>query len=71
MNCSPDHLFTEFPNLPTNPNIMAADLQDNLALKKLKEFEPEAVEDAHIFRDEVTHLHSCAVYPARLRISTR
>ncbi len=33
---------------------MAADLQDNLALKKLREYEPEAVEDARIFRDEVT-----------------
>ena len=33
---------------------MAVDLQDNLALKKLREYEPEAVEDARIFRDEVT-----------------
>jgi len=33
---------------------MAAELQDNLALKKWREYEPEAVEDARIFRDEVT-----------------
>ncbi len=33
---------------------MAADLQENLALIKLREYEPEAVEDARIFRDEVT-----------------
>ena len=33
---------------------MAADLENNLALKKLRELEPEAVEDARIFRDEVT-----------------
>ncbi len=33
---------------------MPTDLQDNLALKKLRDFEPEAVEDARIFRDEVT-----------------
>jgi NADH-quinone oxidoreductase subunit C len=33
---------------------MAADLQHNPALTKLREYEPEAVEDARIFRDEVT-----------------
>jgi len=33
---------------------MAADLQNNPALLKLREYEPEAVEDAIIFRDEVT-----------------
>ncbi len=33
---------------------MAADLENNLALKKLREHNPEAVEDARIFRDEVT-----------------
>jgi NADH-quinone oxidoreductase subunit C len=33
---------------------MAADLQANLALQKLREFDPEAVQDAHLFRDEVT-----------------
>ena len=33
---------------------MADDLESNLALKKLREFDPEAVEDARIFRDEVT-----------------
>jgi NADH-quinone oxidoreductase subunit C len=33
---------------------MPTDLQDNPALKKIREFEPEAVEDARIFRDEVT-----------------
>jgi NADH-quinone oxidoreductase subunit C len=33
---------------------MAADLETNLALQKLREFDPEAVEDARIFRDEVT-----------------
>ena len=31
-----------------------ADLESNLALKKLKEFDPEAVEEARLFRDEVT-----------------
>lgn len=31
-----------------------ADLESNLALKKLREFDAEAVEDARIFRDEVT-----------------
>jgi len=33
---------------------MAADLETNLALKKLREYDPEAVEDARLFRDEVT-----------------
>jgi len=33
---------------------MAADLESNLALKKLREFDPEAVEDPRVFRDEVT-----------------
>lgn len=33
---------------------MDADPESNLALKKLREFDPEAVEDARIFRDEVT-----------------
>jgi len=33
---------------------MAADLESELALQKLREFDPEAVEDARIFRDEVT-----------------
>ena len=33
---------------------MAANLETNLALKKLREFDPEAVEDARLFRDEVT-----------------
>jgi NADH-quinone oxidoreductase subunit C len=31
-----------------------ADLETNLALKKLREYEPQAVEEARIFRDEVT-----------------
>jgi NADH-quinone oxidoreductase subunit C len=31
-----------------------ADLESNLGLKKLRDFDPEAVEDARIFRDEVT-----------------
>ena len=45
---------------------MAADLATNLALQKLRVFVPEAVEEARIFRDEVTlyirpasFLHSC------------
>jgi NADH-quinone oxidoreductase subunit C len=33
---------------------MAADLESDLALQKLREFDPEAVQDARIFRDEVT-----------------
>jgi NADH-quinone oxidoreductase subunit C len=33
---------------------MASDLQDNAALKKLREKYPEAVEGARFFRDEVT-----------------
>jgi len=33
---------------------MAADLENNIALKKLRELDPEAVEDARLFRDEVT-----------------
>ena len=33
---------------------MSADLESNPALKKLRDFDPEAVEDAHIFRDELT-----------------
>ena len=33
---------------------MAADLESNLALKKLRECDPEAVEEARTFRDEVT-----------------
>ena len=33
---------------------MADDLETNLALKKVREFDSEAVEDAHIFRNEVT-----------------
>ena len=33
---------------------MAADLESNIALKKLRELNPEAVEDARLFRDEVT-----------------
>ena len=33
---------------------MTADLQNNLALNKLREFDPEAVEDVRVFRDEVT-----------------
>ena len=33
---------------------MATDLETNLALQKLREYDPEAVEDARIFRDEVT-----------------
>jgi NADH-quinone oxidoreductase subunit C len=33
---------------------MAANLETNLALHKLREFDPEAVEDARLFRDEVT-----------------
>ena len=33
---------------------MASDLQENPALKKLQQYEPEAVEDARLFRDEVT-----------------
>ncbi len=31
-----------------------ADLESNLALQKLREYAPQAVEDARIFRDEVT-----------------
>jgi NADH-quinone oxidoreductase subunit C len=31
-----------------------ADLENNLAIKKLREYEPQAVEDARCFRDEVT-----------------
>ena len=33
---------------------MATDLQNNPALNKLREYDAEAVEDARIFRDEVT-----------------
>jgi NADH-quinone oxidoreductase subunit C len=33
---------------------MAADLETNIALKKLREYNPEAVEDARTFRGEVT-----------------
>jgi NADH-quinone oxidoreductase subunit C len=33
---------------------MAANLENNVALKKLRELDPEAVEDARLFRDEVT-----------------
>ena len=33
---------------------MATDLETNLALQKLREFDPEAVEDARTFRGEVT-----------------
>ena len=33
---------------------MATDLESNLALKKLRESDPDAVEEARIFRDEVT-----------------
>lgn len=33
---------------------MPVTLEDNAALKKLREFDPEAVEDAGVFRDEVT-----------------
>ncbi len=33
---------------------MATDLETNLALQKLREYDPEAVEDARTFRDEVT-----------------
>jgi NADH-quinone oxidoreductase subunit C len=33
---------------------MAADLETHLALQKLREFDPEAVEDARLFRGEVT-----------------
>jgi NADH-quinone oxidoreductase subunit C len=33
---------------------MAANLETNLALQRLQEFEPEAIEDSRIFRDEVT-----------------
>ena len=33
---------------------MAADLETNLALQKLRDFDPEAVEDARTFRGEVT-----------------
>ena len=33
---------------------MAADLETNVALRKLREFDPEAVEDARVFRDEAT-----------------
>jgi NADH-quinone oxidoreductase subunit C len=33
---------------------MATDLESDPALQKLREFDPEAVEDARIFRDEVT-----------------
>ena len=33
---------------------MVTDLNTNVALQKLREFDPEAVEDTRIFRDEVT-----------------
>jgi NADH-quinone oxidoreductase subunit C len=33
---------------------MADNLETNLALQKLRGYDPEAVEDAHLFRDEVT-----------------
>jgi NADH-quinone oxidoreductase subunit C len=33
---------------------MATDLETNLALQKLRDFDPEAVEDARTFRGEVT-----------------
>jgi NADH-quinone oxidoreductase subunit C len=33
---------------------MATELESDLALQKVREFDPEAVEDARIFRDEVT-----------------
>jgi NADH-quinone oxidoreductase subunit C len=33
---------------------MAAELESNLALRKLRDFDPEAVEDARTFRGEVT-----------------
>ena len=33
---------------------MAAELESNLALKKLRDFDPEAVEDVRTFRGEVT-----------------
>jgi len=33
---------------------MAADLESNLALRKLREFDPQAEEDARIFREEIT-----------------
>ncbi len=33
---------------------MTVDLESNQALKKLREFEPGAVEEARVFRDEVT-----------------
>jgi NADH-quinone oxidoreductase subunit C len=33
---------------------MASGLESNAALQKLREFDPEAVEDARAFRDEVT-----------------
>jgi NADH-quinone oxidoreductase subunit C len=33
---------------------MATDLESNLALQKLRDFDPEAVEDARTFRGEVT-----------------
>jgi NADH-quinone oxidoreductase subunit C len=33
---------------------MADDLETNLALKKLREYDPDAVEDARLFRGEVT-----------------
>ncbi|MBZ5668423.1 MAG: NADH-quinone oxidoreductase subunit C [Acidobacteriia bacterium] len=33
---------------------MAADLANNLAFKELQKYDPEAIEDARAFRDEVT-----------------
>jgi NADH-quinone oxidoreductase subunit C len=33
---------------------MATDLESHLARKKLLEFDPEAIEDGHVFRGEVT-----------------
>ena len=33
---------------------MAAELENNLALKKLREYDPQAVDEARIFHDEVT-----------------
>jgi NADH-quinone oxidoreductase subunit C len=49
------------PDLPISdrlanpsPADMTTDLQSNLALKKLRDFDPDAVEEARVFRNEVT-----------------
>src|SRR5208337_4350742 len=53
--CSPDQLIARTVHPVTgSPDSMAVDLATNPALHKLREFDPEAVEDARLFRNEVT-----------------